>query len=197
MDAPITGAEDLAKQTKIKYGLKGGGSTHGFFRESNIETYKKMWTAMSNARPSVFTKSNDEGVQRVSKANGAYAFLMESSSIEYEVERRCDLMQIGGLLDSKSYGIALPPKSPYTGEISSAILKLKESGVIHTLKKKWWNEERGGGSCKTGPAAPPSAELGLANVGGVFVVVTAGSVIAVFVACCEFFWKARKLATYE
>ena len=38
-----------------------------------------------------------------------YAFLTESSSIEYVVERKCDLTQIGGLLDSKSYGIALPP----------------------------------------------------------------------------------------
>ena len=64
---------------------------------------------MSSARPSVFTKSNDGGVERVAKSKGMYAFLMESSSIEYVVERNCDLMQIGGLLDSKSYGIALPP----------------------------------------------------------------------------------------
>ena len=31
----------------------------------------------------------------------------------YIVERNCDTMQIGGLLDSKQYGIALPPGSPY------------------------------------------------------------------------------------
>ena len=29
-------------------------------------------------------------------------------SIEYIVERRCDLQKVGGLLDSKGYGIALP-----------------------------------------------------------------------------------------
>ena len=34
---------------------------------------------------------------------------MESTTIEYVIERECDTTQIGGLLDSKGYGIALPP----------------------------------------------------------------------------------------
>lgn len=40
---------------------------------------------------------------------GSYAFLMESTSIEYVIERNCELTQIGNMLDSKGYGIALPP----------------------------------------------------------------------------------------
>lgn len=32
MDTPIKGVEDLAKQTKIKYGSIDGGSTAAFFR---------------------------------------------------------------------------------------------------------------------------------------------------------------------
>ena len=70
-----------------------------------------MWSFMESARPSVFVESNDKGVERVKK--GDYAFLMESTSIEYIVERECDLYQVGGLLDSKGYGIATPPESPY------------------------------------------------------------------------------------
>ena len=58
-----------------------------------------MWSFMESARPSVFVESNDKGVERVKK--GEYAFLMESTSIEYIVERECDLYQVGGLLDSK------------------------------------------------------------------------------------------------
>lgn len=68
-----------------------------------------MWSFMESARPSVFTKSNSDGVERVIKAKGNYAFLMESTSIEYVIERNCDLTQVGGLLDSKGYGIAMPP----------------------------------------------------------------------------------------
>lgn len=63
---------------------------------------------MESARPSVFTTSNNEGVERVLKGKRGYAFLMESTSIEYQVERNCELQQIGGLLDSKGYGIAMP-----------------------------------------------------------------------------------------
>lgn len=69
----------------------------------------RMWTFMETTRPSVFVKSNMEGVERVQRSNGAYAFLMESTSIEFFVERRCDLTQIGGMMDSKGYGIAMRP----------------------------------------------------------------------------------------
>ena len=37
-----------------------------------------------------------------------YAFFMEAAAIEYHIERNCDLKQLGGLLDNKGYGIALP-----------------------------------------------------------------------------------------
>ncbi len=55
-----------------------------------------------SSNPSAFTKSSEEGVARVK--NGSYAFLMESTSNEYIRQRNCELMQIGGLLDSKGYG---------------------------------------------------------------------------------------------
>lgn len=67
-----------------------------------------MWAAMQSAEPSVFAKNNEEGIERVDKGNRMYAFLMESTTIEYVVERNCNLTQVGGLLDSKGYGIAMP-----------------------------------------------------------------------------------------
>lgn len=42
-----------------------------------------------------------------------YAFLMESASIEFLVERNCNLTQIGGLLDNKGYGIVTVKNSPF------------------------------------------------------------------------------------
>lgn len=108
MDAPIESAADLAKQTKIKYGAVLGGSTKAFFESSNFSIYQKMYAAMESARPSVFTKTNDEGVERILKGKRLYAFIMESTSLEYIVERKCELTQIGGLLDNKGYGIAMP-----------------------------------------------------------------------------------------
>jgi len=95
MDATINSAEDLAKQTKIKYGVMKGGSTMKFFSDSNFSVYQRMWASMESARPSVFTSSNDEGRERVAKGKRSFAFLMESTTLEYMTERNCDLTQIG------------------------------------------------------------------------------------------------------
>ena len=57
----------------------------------------------------VWSTSNKEGVERVLNSDGQYAFMMESTVVDYVVERQCELTQVGGLLDNKGYGIGLPP----------------------------------------------------------------------------------------
>ena len=79
------------------------------FQGSTISTYQKLNAFMESAKPSVYTQSNAEGMERVKKEDGAYAFFMEGAAIEYNMAKSCDLTQIGNLLDSKGYGIALPP----------------------------------------------------------------------------------------
>lgn len=164
---------------------------------------------------------------------------MESTSIEYVIERNCELTQVGSMLDSKGYGIAMPPSnkrfssiaqrvsnqsfildSPYRTAISGAVLKLQEEGKLHILKTRWWKEKRGGGSCRvsfdlnlkfqrkkslrlnlyqddTSKSSSAANELGLANVGGVFVVLMGGMGVACVIAVCEFVWKSRKVAVEE
>jgi len=68
-----------------------------------LPTYQRMWAFMDSHRDKVFVEKSDEGIELVMK--GDYAFLMESTMIDYNVQRNCDLMQVGGLLDSKGYGI--------------------------------------------------------------------------------------------
>ncbi|KAJ9591183.1 hypothetical protein L9F63_002254, partial [Diploptera punctata] len=199
LESTISNAEDLAKQYKIKYGTMHGGSTHSFFKNSNDSTYKRMYTVMSQTRPSVFMKDNDEGVDRVRKEKGKYAFFMESITIEYHVERKCDLMQVGGLLDSKGYGIGLPLNSPFRTKISGAVLKLQEKGILEELKARWWKVSDGV-SCsalEAESAKADSNELGLDNVGGVFVVLIAGTLAAFFMAILELLWNCRKIAVEE
>ena len=87
------------KYCNDRYGTLSGGSTMTFFRDSKIPTYQKMWDYMEHKRPSVFVKNYEEGVKRVRRGN--YAFLMESTMLDYVVQRDCNLTQIGGLLDSK------------------------------------------------------------------------------------------------
>ena len=78
-----------------------------------MPTYQTMWNYMEASHErsveagdpsmSVFVSSSEEGIERVLRGN--YAFLMESTMIEYNMQKNCNLTQIGGLLDSKGYGI--------------------------------------------------------------------------------------------
>ncbi|XP_075225265.1 glutamate receptor ionotropic, kainate 2-like [Lycorma delicatula] len=106
MITPIENPEDLAGQTDISYGTLDSGSTMTFFRVLIIIFFKKMWRIMENKKPSVFVPTYEEGIRRVLEGN--YAFFMESTMLDYIVQRDCNLTQIGGLLDSKGYGIATP-----------------------------------------------------------------------------------------
>ncbi|XP_044270330.1 glutamate receptor ionotropic, kainate 2-like isoform X4 [Tribolium madens] len=195
MITPIENAEDLAGQTEIPYGTLESGSTMTFFRDSMIETYKKMWRFMENRKPSVFVPTYEEGIQRVLEGN--YAFLMESTMLDYTVQRDCNLTQIGGLLDSKGYGIATPMGSPWRDKISLAILELQEKGEIQMLYDKWWKNT--GETCSRNEKGKESKanSLGVDNIGGVFVVLLCGLAFAVIIAICEFCYNSKKNALTE
>ena len=89
-----------------------------------------MWAFMDQDDTN-FVKSNSEGTDRVMKDNGKYAFLMESTSVEFIVERRCELTKVGGLLDTKGYGIALPPSKNKNMNYVSEFIDIVES--MHSL----------------------------------------------------------------
>lgn len=194
MDNPIQSADDLAKQNKILYGCLKSGSTRAFFQKSNYTTYARMWSFIESRRAETLLDSNPKGVERVKK--GDFAFLMESTAIEYTVERNCDLSQVGSLLDQKGYGIATQQDSPYRAVLSEAILTLQEKGTLHKLKDRWWKEKKDGNtSCEVKEQQKSSgaaSELGLDHVGGVFVVLVAGTIISVIICLLEFYWKHIK-----
>lgn len=76
------------------------------FQKSKVSTFEKMWAFMSSRPSTSLVKSVEDGVQRVMQSN--YALLMESSTIDYITRRNCNLTKVGGLIDSKGYGIGTP-----------------------------------------------------------------------------------------
>ncbi|XP_031709391.1 glutamate receptor ionotropic, kainate 5 isoform X2 [Anarrhichthys ocellatus] len=187
MEVPIESPDDLADQTNIEYGTIHGGSTMTFFMNSRYQTYQRMWNYMYSKQPSVFVKSTEEGIARV--VNSKYAFLMESTMNEYYRGLNCNLTKIGGLLDTKGYGIGMPLGSPFRDELTLAILQLQENNRLEILKRRWWE----GGQCpKEGDHRVKG--LGMENIGGIFVVLICGLIIAVFVAIMEFVWSTRRSA---
>ncbi|KAA0701762.1 Glutamate receptor ionotropic, kainate 1 [Triplophysa tibetana] len=185
MDSPIDSADDLAKQTKIEYGAVRDGSTMTFFKKSKSPPMRRCGPFMSSRKNTALVKNNREGIQRVLTTD--YALLMESTSIEYISQRNCNLTQIGGLIDSKGYGVGTPIGSPYRDKVTIAILQLQEEGKLHMMKEKWWR----GNGCPEEDSKEASA-LGVENIGGIFIVLAAGLVLSVFVAIGEFIYRSRK-----
>uniref|UniRef100_A0A1B0EVZ2 Ionotropic glutamate receptor C-terminal domain-containing protein n=1 Tax=Phlebotomus papatasi TaxID=29031 RepID=A0A1B0EVZ2_PHLPP len=70
----------------------------------------------------------------------------------------------------------------------------QEQGRLSALKIKWWQEKRGGGACSSSGSDDGAERLDMANVGGVFFVLTCGSAFGVFYGCCEWLYFIRKRA---
>ncbi|XP_046600915.1 glutamate receptor ionotropic, kainate 2-like [Neodiprion lecontei] len=184
----IKNAGDLLNNSHgIKYGAKVSGSTTDFFKATTDPIYSALNDYMQKNKKEVMPGTNDAGVQKV--MHEKYAFFMESSTILYEAERKCNITQINGLLDAKGYGIAMKKNSPYRNSLSTGILKLQETGVLKELENKWWKQKRGGGACEEKSGGTSDAKpLGVANVGGVFLVLAVGVALSCIYTACELLW---------
>ncbi|CAG9787778.1 unnamed protein product [Diatraea saccharalis] len=196
-DEPIHSVEDLAKQNKILYGAIASGSTMEFFKSSKDKMYRKIYDNMM-ANPVVLVDSNDEGEKRVLNGKNKYAFFMESCTIDYKLKRNCDLTKVGGELDSKDYGIAMPANSPFRSHINKAILKLKEHTILDEIKTKWWDTKYGAIKCppKTDDSSVEGS-LGMENLFGAFLVLMVGQVFCLFIAAAEFLNECRNIVVRE
>ena len=80
---PIQSVEDLARQTKIEYGIPGNGQTQTYFQTSSIPTYVTMWEFMKSS--GTILRNSSEGIKRVRGGNFAYIF--DSAVLEYHVHQ--------------------------------------------------------------------------------------------------------------
>ena len=195
MSSPVESAEDLAKQTDIKYGTLRRGSTAEFFYSSKYSVYQRMWAFMASSEPSVFVDSIEDGIERVRNSHGKYAFLLESHMNEYVNNREpCDTMKVGINLDSKGYGIATAKGSSLKEVLNLAVLELRERGVLQSLEKKWWIDQ---GQCDNADNMKEQSQnaLTLPKVAGVFYILITGLALALGLSLCEFFHKAKQNLT--
>ncbi|CAL8101103.1 unnamed protein product [Orchesella dallaii] len=193
MVTPINSAEDLAAQTEVEYGTLDRGSTWNFFKRSQMQVYSKMWDFM-NARPHVFVRTYDEGINRVREKKGKYALLIESPKNDYTNGRMpCNTMKVGRNLDAKGFGIATPLGSPLKHQINLAVLSMKESGTLMQLQNKWW-VDRSECPAEEKGAAETDDELSFSSLAGIFYILIVGLIVALVVAAVEFCYNSRREA---
>uniref|UniRef100_A0AAN0LHA1 Glutamate receptor 1 n=1 Tax=Polyphagotarsonemus latus TaxID=1204166 RepID=A0AAN0LHA1_9ACAR len=191
MVTPINSADDLAKQTEVEYGVLKDSSTQEFFRNSQVQVFRRMWEFMS-ARPHVFVDTYTEGIARVRESKGKYAFLMESTQNDYINTRLpCDTMKVDRNLDAKGFGIATPLYSSLHVKLNLGVLLLTEKGDLTRLENKWWFDQ-----CKSNSDTNDFTEiqtsLTLDNVEGCFYILLAGLVCSFLVAIIDLFIRCFK-----
>ncbi|XP_037959244.1 glutamate receptor ionotropic, kainate 1 [Teleopsis dalmanni] len=197
MEGSIRDLHDLVGQNKIQFGTIKGGSTSMFFSESNESDYRVAWNKMIAMKPDAFTSSNKEGVDRVRRSRGRYAFLMETTNLQYYVQRNCDLQQIGEPFGVKHYGLAVPLNAPFRSNLSVGILKLSEKGVLYNLKKTWLNDNKTMCKQHTGSSSNQETQYTMESLGGLFIVLAGGILIGIVLGIGEFLWYIESIAAKE
>jgi len=109
-----------------------------------------MWAFMSTTEPTVFVGGNEEGVKKLRDENGKYAFLAESTTIDYMNQQvPCDTMKVGSNLDSKGYGVATPLGSDL--RYDSAWPSLVERRAERCRYRRWSRPLLGSGVLRISP----------------------------------------------
>lgn len=118
------------------------------------------------------------------------AFIWDSSRLEYEAAKDCELVTAGELFGRSGYGIGLQKGSPWTDAVTLAILEFHESGFMESLDKEWifhGNAQQ----CEQFEKTPNT--LGLKNMAGVFILVAAGIVGGVGLIIIEVVYKKHQI----
>lgn len=180
----VKDVKELAMQDKVEYGIVRDSATEQFFQRTKDTFYSRMWDSMTSFN-NTMTATNEEGVKRVRESEGNYAFIVDTMKIKYATQKApCDLIQIGEPFQPSGYGVVVSHKSPLKKILDVSIARLQEDEELYALYKKWFGNEE----CHEPEHSVTPLEV--TKVGGWFVILGAGLIIAVAVAVAEVWCKS-------
>ncbi|GIX98994.1 ionotropic receptor 25a [Caerostris darwini] len=154
------------------------------------DKYTKIWWTMKETG---MPKSFEEGIEKVLQSKGSqegFAFIADSTQVKYAVMTNCELISVGSEFSRKPLALAVQQGSPLKDQLSSAILKLLNQRKLEGLKEKWWNKNPAKKECDD--SEQQSDGISIANIGGVFIVIFIGVVLAVLTLIVEYFLYGKK-----
>ena len=92
---------------------------------------------MDSVDSSGMVDTSTEGFNKVQTSEADYAFLWDSPVIQHAMTKDCDYTQVGKPFDSRGYGIGVPLGAGYRDELTVAILKLGEQGILQEIEHRW------------------------------------------------------------
>ncbi|XP_076435387.1 glutamate receptor 2-like [Babylonia areolata] len=135
---PFATFDELSKQSSVAYGVVRGGSTQGYLNSSRRPVQSRLWGTISANADNVLVNSVQEGMLRVLKSRGDFAFIMEGPMAEYLSEQPpCELMTVGEELGEHAYGFACNKETDVCDNLNRYILQLQEEDYVFEMKRKW------------------------------------------------------------
>ncbi|KAK6021699.1 Ligand-gated ion channel, partial [Ostertagia ostertagi] len=155
-----------AQSSRCSFQLRNPSANFSFgtVLNSNVYQYFKRHVELST----MFRKMEAHNVEKVPLPG---RFHLGFYSTGFEAARHCVLRTRGALFGRSAYGVGLQKNSPWTPHITSAILRMTESGVMENLDAKWIDNRES--KCVTEAHKSP-ARLSLWNMRDVFILVTGG-----------------------
>lgn len=105
----------------------------------------------------------------------------------------CDLQSIGNEFSRKPLALAVQQNSDLKDKLSSAILKLLNQRKLETLKERWWTRNPEKKDCQD--SKKQSDGISIYNIGGVFIVIFIGVVLACLSLAIEYWFFRNKHST--
>merc|ERR1719192_2034465 len=168
--------------------------TYATVKGSAVDMYFRRQVELSNmyrTMEGTHYKNPELAIEAV--LNGSLkAFIWDSSRLEFEAARECELITAGELFGRSGYGVGLQKGSPWADKITLAILDYHESGLMEDLDNKWILSGKTNQDCKDKDGNNP-VTLGLENMRGVFILVGLGIVGGVGLIVVEILYHKHKV----
>ncbi|CEF59620.1 Ionotropic receptor 25a [Strongyloides ratti] len=222
LEQSISSLDDLANQYKVDYApIKGSDAEMYFKRMAMIEEkFYNIWKEISlneslnsvdraklaiwdypvsekfsnlwrNMQQSKLPNNIDEAINRVLTSENGFAFIGDAMDIQYAVLTNCDLQIIGNEFSRKPYALGIQSAHPMKDKLSTSILRLLHQRKLEELKSKWWDENPNKAKCPT--TSDNNYGIKIENIGGVFIVILGGIVIAIITLIIEYIYHHQMI----
>ncbi|PWA83402.1 CCAAT-binding factor [Artemisia annua] len=176
LKSPISGIESLIISNKLI----------GFQVGSYIEDYLVKEFNIPKSRL-VALGSPDEYAEKLLSGTVA-AIVDERPYVDFFLSNHCDFQIVGKEFTTSGMGFAFPRDSPLAVDMSTAILRLTETGEFKKIQDNWINKR----ACGPQSSSLVSTQVPLKSFWGLFLIFGLVCVVGVLIHLCMTLYKFRR-----
>uniref|UniRef100_A0ACD5ZG30 Uncharacterized protein n=1 Tax=Avena sativa TaxID=4498 RepID=A0ACD5ZG30_AVESA len=173
----ITGLDNLVASP-----LPIGYQTGKFVKNYLIDELK---IPESRLVPLTTVQEYADALNRGPENGGVAAIVDEMPYVEILMSSHCNFRIVGQQFTREGWGFAFRRDSPLAADVSTAILKLSESGQLRRIHDKWFTDP----SCRSEDSGLGAVQLNLGSFWGLFLVCALICVLAVMVFLAKVCWQ--------